>query len=395
MKKLIVFLLLTAHWGFAQPQNGQPVPNIAFNTVLNAPVNATTLEQLKGKIVLIEFWATWCGSCLEAMPHLKQLQQKYPQTVQIITVTNETPKRTKQYLTSRPSNLWFAVDSSQSIAGIFPHQLIPHTVLIGPDGNLIAQTMPKSITNGVIDSLLNQQRTHLPQKIDNSLTYEEILKTYFDAADTVRNRFVMQAEIKGSPGLHTTHLNDSVFKNRRLTCLNLPLTTLYMIAYGNFPYKRTIDKTGSTNAAPVYCLDLIVPNQDQLLPALRRELSSRFDMQIKVDPLLKEVNLLRITDQAKFNRIPRNKSGQRTYYSRHGEIDQHALTMADFADYLETYGVGKSLVIDETRNSEKLDIKFSFQPEDPKSLLAILSEMGLSLVKEQRKVDMLVLYNPQ
>jgi uncharacterized protein (TIGR03435 family) len=204
----------------------------------------------------------------------------------------------------------------------------------------------------------------------------------------------MQAEIKGSPGLHTTHLNDPAFKNRRLTCLNLPLTTLYMIAYGNFPYKRTINKTGSTNAAPVYCLDLIVANQDQLLPTLRRELASRFDMQTNVEAQLKDVNLLRITDQSKFNQIPRNKSGQRTYYSRHGEIDQQAITMTDFADFLETYGVDKSLVIDATRSTEKLDIKFSFQPEDPKSLLAVLSEMGLTLEKEQRRVDMLVLSNP-
>lgn len=142
----------------------------------------------------------------------------------------------------------------------------------------------------------------------------------------------------------------------------------------------------------MYCLDLIVPSQEELLTTLQRELASRFDMQAKVEPQLKEVNVLTVTNREKFNQISRNKSGKRTYASRQGEINQDAITMVDFADFLETYGTDKLLVIDETQNSEKLDIKFSFQPENPQSLTTILSEMGLTLAKKPRKVDMLLLY---
>ena len=393
MKKLTLLLLLASHWGFAQPRNGQAVPDIQFSTVLNASTKTTTLGQLKGKIVLIEFWATWCGPCLEAMPHLKQLQQQHAQQLQVITVTDETPKRINQYLTSRPSNLWFAIDSARSLTRFFSHQTIPHTVLISSDGKLIAQTSPQAVTDQVIDSLWKQQTVHLPEKTDNPLSVPEVIKTYFNAADTVKSRFIMQAEVKGTSGVSTTHLNDSIFKNRRFTCLNLPLTTLYTIAYGSFAHKRTIDKTGNGRTAPVYCLDLIVPSPEALLPTLQKELASRFDMQAKVEPHLKEVNVLKITNREKFNRIPRNTSGKRTYASRQGEIDQDAITMVDFADFLENYGTNKLLVVDETQNHEKLDIKFSFQPENPKSLTTILSEMGLTLAKESRKVNMLLLYN--
>lgn len=115
-------------------------------------------------------------------------------------------------------------------------------------------------------------------------------------------------------------------------------------------------------------------------------------MQAKVEPHLKEVNVLTITNREKFTRIPRNTSGKRTYSARQGEINQNAITMVDFADFLETYGTSKGLVIDETQNHEKLDIKFSYQPENPQSLTTILTEMGLTLAKESRKVDLLVLY---
>lgn len=393
MKTITLFLLLISPCVLAQPKMGDLVPNLHFGPILNAPTKTATLNQFKDKLVLIEFWATWCGPCLEAMPHLNELQQRHAHQLQVITVTDETPERIGRFLTKRPSKLWFAIDSTRALTKTFPHHIIPHTILIDPDGRLIAQTNPGAITSKVIDSLWRQQPVHLPEKVDNSLTLPEILKAYFDAADTVKSRFIIQAQIKGAPGVQMTHANDPIFKNRRITCLNLPLTTLYRIAYGDFPYKRTIDKTGSTDKSPVYCVDLIVASKDQLMPSLQQELASRFDMQTKIEPQVKEVNVLRITDREKFTQIPRNKSGKRTYSASRGAIDQQATTMADFAEYLESYSPGKLIVVDETQNRELLDIKFSYQPEDPKSLPAVLSEMGLSLTTERRTIDMLVLFN--
>jgi uncharacterized protein (TIGR03435 family) len=75
----------------------------------------------------------------------------------------------------------------------------------------------------------------------------------------------------------------------------------------------------------------------------------------------------------------------------HGAIDQQDISMTDFAEFLESYGVGKNIpIIDETTNQEKFDIKFSFQPENPASLINVLTNMGLSLEKQLRKIDMLV-----
>jgi len=391
MKKLIFLLILFANCAFARVKNGDQIPDINFQTVLNAPVKNIKLSQLRGQIVLIEFWATWCGSCLEAMPHLKQLQQKHAGKLRVITVTDETATRIGQYLAVKPSSLWFAIDTGRAITQVFPHQLIPHTVLISADGKLIANTSPELITDKVMDSLVNKQEVHLAEKKDNTLDYEELLKKYFFAADTVKSRFTMLPEIKGAPGLSKTYLDDSVFNGRRLTCLNLGLTTLYRLANNDFPYSRMIDSSGEPKNAPVYCLDLIAANKNELLPALQRELAQRFDLQARVEQQTKDVYVLQVIDPGKVKTIPVNTSGKRTYYARHGEIDQQDITMDDFAGYLESYGIGQS-VVNETQLSGNFDIKFSFQPENPASLTQILSNMGLSLKKEKRQIDMLVLY---
>lgn len=369
------------------------MPDIHFGTLLNAPVRKTSLSELRGKIVILEFWATWCGPCLEAMPHLQEMQKTYGDKLQVITVTDERPGRIGKFLSSRPSTLWSAIDSARSVANLFPHQMIPHTVLISAEGNLVAQTVPGAITDQTIDSLLNGKDVHLPEKTDNLMSPPEAIKAYFSAADTVKSRFIMQGEIKGSPGMSTTHLNDSIFNGRRITCFNLSLATLYRIAYGNFAYKRTIDKTGQVREEPVYSLDLIVKNPAGLLPRLKQELTGRFDLQSRIEPQLTEVNVLKISDGKKFDLIPRNKTGKRTYTSSHGEIDQDAITMEDLASFLEDFGTGKLLVVNETGNNEKMDIKFSYEPENPQSLIDVLHEMGLVLSKQRRKVDMLVLFN--
>ena len=203
----------------------------------------------------------------------------------------------------------------------------------------------------------------------------------------------MLPEIKGAPGLSTTWLMDSTFNGRRLTCLNLDLTTLYRIANNNFPYSRMVDKTTKSKNELTYCLDIIVAKKADLLPTLRRELAKRFDLQATIEQQTKTAYVLKITDAEKFKKIPHNTSGKRTYYARHGEIDQQDMTMAEFVDYLESYGLGKP-VINETNNTEKFDIKFSFQPENPASLIKVLTDMGLTVEKQERKIDMLVINKP-
>jgi len=389
MKQTLFIALLLYNQAFAQVKNQEQVPNLKFETILNAKVKKAELQQLKGKVVWIEFWATWCGPCLSAMPHLQKLQAKYKDQLQVITVTDETEDRIKQFLKAKPSNLWFAIDTARSLVDLFPHRLIPHSVLISPTGKLIAGTLPENITEHVIDSLLNGKEVRLPEKKDN-LT-RDFIKDYFYAEDTVRNRFLIQPEIKGGPGMMVTFLDKPAFAGRRLTFVNVGLGSIYSKAFGDFPYERTINKA-EKDKDEVFCLDIIVKEKKDLIPTLKNELLKKFDVKARTEKQLKEVYVLKITDQKKFNAIARNKSGNRTYLSMHGRIDQESITMIDFADFLESFGTFKSLVIDETNNKEKLDIKFSFQPENPSSLTNKLNDMGLTLEKTKREVEFLVLY---
>lgn len=391
-KTIIILFTLLVNTTFAQTKKEEVIPSLEFKTILNSPVRSFKLEQLKGKIVLLEFWATWCGSCIVSMPHLSQLQKKFKDKLQIITITDETELRISQYLSKRPSNLWFAVDTANVAAGVFPYNLLPHTVLISAEGKLIAKTNPEAITEEVIDSLLRNKSVSLPKKKDLLINADDFIKTYFFAADSVINRFILQPAIDGFGGMSTTHRDDNNYRGRRITCLNVNLARLYMIAFGDWPPSRIINKALDKEKDTVYCLDLIVKHKEDLLPVLRKELAKRFNLKAKIEKQERQVNLLQISDLNKFNKITLNKSGTRTYKSSHGEIDQQSITMFEFADYLENYGTSSLPVIDETKEDRKFDIKFSFQPENPNSLTQVLNEMGLRLVKDTKEIDILLLY---
>lgn len=390
MKKLILLLLVSTNCVFAQLKNGDPVPDLQFN-LLNAPEKTTSISQLKGKVVIIEFWATWCGGCIVAMPHLKELQAKYPENIRVISVSAETPKRIRQFLKVKPTEVWFATDTARTVSNAFPHRLIPHTVLISPDGKLVANTSPEQVTEAVIESLINKQPVSIKEKFDSKLTIEDILNKDFYAADTVKKRLMVQPKIKGAPGFSTSYIDHKIFIGRRITAVNCTISNLYRIAYGNFPYTRTVDKI-TADKNETYCIDIIVENKADLLPQLRKELFTLFDVHGEIKSELRDVYVLKITDSEKVKKIPVNTSGEKTYYARHGEVDQQSMTLADLADYLETFGTSSLPVVDETQNTSKFDIKFSFQPEDPESLTKVLADMGLTLEKTKKKIDLLYLW---
>ncbi len=407
---------LAALFGPVFPADTGSLTDLSVPLILNAPVRSIHLKDLKGKVVMLDFWGTFCGACIEAMPHLQHLQDSFPGQLQIITLSEETPTRIAQFLKVKPSNLWFGIDTNGAIRNLFPYQIIPHDILIGPDGQFIAATNPEAITSLVIDSLLQGLAVHLPPKEDRIMDPEKLINETFVAADTVQSRFLIQGEIKGAGSMSSTWLMDSVFKGRRITCINLNLGLLYMLANGGYSFSRTIDSTavaaptatvaptdvaaptatakpatGRSAAQARYTLDLIVPHPQDLLPTLLERLSERFDVQARIVPMEKDAYVLKIIDQDKFNAIPRNQDGKKTYSVMHGEVNQKNMTMKDFAQVMEDYGVGKP-TIDETHNLERLDIQFSWRPEDPSSLFESLQALGLSLTKERRIIPVLVLY---
>jgi thiol-disulfide isomerase/thioredoxin len=105
-----------------------------FKTLDGKPV---TLSEYRGKVVFLNFWATWCGPCIEEMPSIQKLQAAVKDdAIAIVLVSDEDEKKIRDFLKSKNWSLTsFRTDSRRP--KIFDAAGIPATFIISPDGMLV------------------------------------------------------------------------------------------------------------------------------------------------------------------------------------------------------------------------------------------------------------------
>ncbi len=100
-------------------------------------------KELAGKVVLLNFWATWCGPCKEEMPSLAKLQSQFdPTQFQVVTITTDMhPLGIKQFLDHLGIRLPVLFDQHEDVSRSFMVRGLPTTVLITQDGRAIGRAV--------------------------------------------------------------------------------------------------------------------------------------------------------------------------------------------------------------------------------------------------------------
>lgn len=120
MKKLHLLILVAlfiiggnSAWAKA-PKPGEKAPPLKLTGLLQASGKlAQNLKSTQGKVVVLEFWATWCAPCIASMPHLNGLSEKYKNKgVQFISITNESKAEVNRFLKNRKINGWVGIDGA-------------------------------------------------------------------------------------------------------------------------------------------------------------------------------------------------------------------------------------------------------------------------------------------
>lgn len=170
-------LLCLNFWAGAQAQErliiGDKVPNIAFSTVLNYKDSTIQLSQLRGKAVILDFWATYCTACLKEFPKMDSLQRQYAKNLQIILMdayTKDTKAVLQAFLKERlRADSGFSmplVQHSEAIKGVFPIKSMPHYIWVGADGRIKAITRADQVKPANIERLIAGLSLNLKLKKD-------------------------------------------------------------------------------------------------------------------------------------------------------------------------------------------------------------------------------------
>lgn len=133
---LVVVLAVAAVW--FMPAGLRQAPPLVGQTLDGRTL---TLEQMRGKPVLVTFWATTCPSCIEEMPHLIELYREFnPKGLEIIGVAMayDPPDQVRAMAAKRQIPYPIVLDAQARIAREFDNvRLTPTSVLISPEGRIV------------------------------------------------------------------------------------------------------------------------------------------------------------------------------------------------------------------------------------------------------------------
>jgi thiol-disulfide isomerase/thioredoxin len=128
-------VLGAAAWPAAAVSVGQPAPEIEGRVVTDAPA----LRHLRGRVVLLDFWASWCGPCKESFPWMNALHDRFgAQGLQIIAVNVDRRREdAARFLARTPARFSIAYDPQGQAAAAYAVPAMPSSVLIGADGRVL------------------------------------------------------------------------------------------------------------------------------------------------------------------------------------------------------------------------------------------------------------------
>jgi len=443
MKLLIIICLAACCFLNADAQSvpteigrGQLCPDFTCQQVLNWQHKNLHRSEFKGKLLIIDFWGTYCEPCVRFLPKLLALQNKYRRDMQVITVSSEPMVTVKKFLSYRPElrtqKIPFVTDD-KILRKYFPHNVVPHEILIAPDGHVLAITSDDEISETTIQQYLANGTVNVDEKKDFDYDSKKPLLTgglgkgVTLSGDKILYNTIITKYIKGLPGMEAwENLPGDMGK---IVCYNSAIPFLYQSAF----YLKSKPNLGAND--PDFSIRLparfIWEAKDSTLFPWSAKYHDRFN---KIPDSLKyfcfELTIAE-KDTPTFNKVAVDELN-RFFGSKYGiegakekrMIDCWVMTLDSTPDLLKSKSskeadtldkaaqrifishcslttflylwenkflyLGKIPIVDETGYKKPIDLDLKVDPSNFEEVQAALKPYGITFTKGKRMLDVIV-----
>lgn len=430
----VVFLLMT-NLSLAQKdqelQVGDTISNLKLKNVLNYKKQSIHLSEFKNKVLIIEFWATWCKPCIASMPKGDSLQKKYADSLQILYVTNENRKAVTE-LFIKMRKVWnvspTTIIGDNLLVSIFPHTYLPHLIWIDKRGKIIAVTDQSALSESNIVSMIRDHPVSFSSKKDNKyIVSADSAGRIFTPYVTLSKPDRQLEEIKDSSLLLTSiltgHINGGVaggsFRNNSISFINNSIISLYKwVLFGSgiegMNQKKTVIEVSDTSLvnkitqprfitqdektawinANTYCYELRVSNElaEGKFSIASESLNKYFGSKLGIEGIVqkrmqKYLALIHTGD----DNLLRTRQAESKF-----EINQFYLKITNSSTATLIWELATPLqemppIIDESNIKFPIDLELNCQLTDLKALNKELDRYGLQLVEKEKPMDVAVI----
>lgn len=357
----------------ALAKKGLPAPAVNFQKVLNAPVKELRgWEALEGKVVVMEFWASWCEPCVDYIPRLNLLAERFRgKPVVFLFVTDESEEDVNEFLKLNRIDGWILPEAGASVFKAFRVFGRPQTVLIGRDGRVAGFPRGELAPEDVMELLAGQY-------------------TQKDAGAPVLSTGAAAAEfyLARSAG----HTGTAQYGPASLTASAMSLEYALEWLYGRVD-KFDIKPSAAAELAVSYDIRFRLPGDRA---ALKRDFFLKgleYSLGLKVTRAERdsEVFVLKKSPGGPVNVKPRRDYGGAGLNGSVLEVKG-----ADFSPVVSRIKeVLREPVLDETKEKGPYEYDFQLDSDDPKRIdLLLQTQLGLRLSKQRRRISVVEISKP-
>src|SRR5690606_20555388 len=262
---ILIFCFIMFSCGIARPQSpgnreaviaknikplsiGDQIPDELWNMplqVVNHPEGkkTITLSQYKGKLIILDFWATWCPSSIKSLYKLDSIQKESKKDLVVIPITNDKPQKADAFFKGRKWNLPSVVNDS-SLQKYFPHKYIPHYIWVNKERTIEAITGHDPVNRENIQAIIKGEKTKMPFKND-LLDFDPKKPLFIDGnggdGSSIKYRSLFSEPISGLFQTTSSVISDTITNTSRIYGINCQVLMLYTLAYKkieSFPGNR-------------------------------------------------------------------------------------------------------------------------------------------------------------
>jgi peroxiredoxin len=386
---LMVLLVCTNSFGQLKPIGiGDQFPNYILRPIINAPVVQFDVNSKNSKILIFNFWGTWCAPCIPEMDNLAKIQ-KANKDIQIIGISNDKIDRLNRYKEKKPSEIWLASDTSSYLYNRFGFSYVGQAAILNQNNKVIALVRSDSITQSMIDKI----KIGIPIANSSQLITTVVLGENPDlfGIDSTTNQSLTIQSRKSDQGSMILTYKNTKFQDRRISFINLPDAILYEYAYKIGGTGRVIYLPDAKSLEPkIVSLDLIIPNSnnDSLRSKLKQVLQKFLPYQVSVVRKEIPVFVLRRKEPASSN-LQESREAKSDYWFTGKGFSGTAIPLETFCNYLENE-LGLP-VVDETNLRGRYDIKTVLTIRSKDEILKSVDAVGLKIEQTRKEMEVLVI----
>jgi uncharacterized protein (TIGR03435 family) len=362
------------------PEIGQPAPALHLARVIGEQAPARlNWAGMRGNVVVIEFWATWCPPCVGSIPHLNALEREFAgQPVRFLSISYEKREILEKFLATHPMRGWVGVDENRETINAYGVRFLPLTVIVDRQGRIAALTQPMALKETSLREFLAGGHPSLPEPYGTAVAMvpgSEPEEPVARAAPL----FYVDVRPDSSPvgGLAFNR------ENGQVTAVGWPAKRLLALIRG-VPEDRIVGGSQLPGGRYTVVADMPPGKADEFGKEIERALGVAWGVQFRHEKQKMDVYLLT---------APHGAKGLRpSAAAQSGSAANHGQSMAAVARMMEEK-LGRP-VIDETHLDGSYDFPPNLTAGDAAGVVRTVEGLGLKLKQTRRKIAVVVVEKP-